>query len=499
MLLIRRAGIVTNGGAECRSPSIAWVSGTAAGSAPPKIAIARFTGPWFSYLLAGIVAGMAARDAGGRGRHGQRRCAALSGTGTEARSAATSRHAQEVVVRTSAPTRATKRRCAGVDADEETLEDGEVLVHVAKVCLTANSITYAVAGALPPLLYFKHFTDIDPSTGEFPADARPVAWGAGVVVASRKTGVPVGLRIYGMFPLSPSVTLRPVDMAATQFLDGAAQRQDLIPSYRTYRTAQDPFHNNASGTADEEDFNIAVRGLFVTGFAMAQHVLLEQGRDCALLVSSASSRTAYSAAFEAKRSAPEMQVIGVTSEANVEFTRALGLYDVVCRYRDVGSLPRQPVAFLDVAGSPKITQDVYNRFGEEVVYAAGVGLAHCGSRDLSTEPDMASLVDSCGGAKMAPLLVYPVFEKLNAVHGQKQVLHMLGEALAAFKAKFLPALRIVRHYGADEALEVFEGMASRGGNRPDQLDVVSLWPRDLAEPVAGGRGIGLAEESLDGA
>ena len=55
-----------------------------------------------------------------------------------------------------------------------------------------------------------------------------------------------------------------------------------------------------------------------------------------LVLSSASSKTAYAAAFELHGKGP--RVVGLTSPGNVEFTRGLGCYDEVLTYEEVSKL-----------------------------------------------------------------------------------------------------------------------------------------------------------------
>ena len=80
--------------------------------------------------------------------------------------------------------------------------------------------------------------------------------------------------------------------------------------------------------------------LFSTGWGMAMVAAHHPAAPAALLLTSASSRTSRAAAFAAKHHSLPVEVIGLTSAANLEFTRGLGLYDTVVTYGDVASLKK---------------------------------------------------------------------------------------------------------------------------------------------------------------
>ena len=83
--------------------------------------------------------------------------------------------------------------------------------------------------------------------------------------------------------------------------------------------------------------------LFSTGWGMAMVVANHPASPTALILTSASSRTSRAAAFTAKHHALPMEVIGVTSAGNLEYTKNLGLYSTVITYEEVASLKKQKV------------------------------------------------------------------------------------------------------------------------------------------------------------
>ena len=59
-----------------------------------------------------------------------------------------------------------------------------------------------------------------------------------------------------------------------------------------------------------------------------------------------------------------MRTVGLTSAGNVGFTSALGCYDEVVAYDDVASLPREPLAYVDCAGSTPLRRSLHAHLGE---------------------------------------------------------------------------------------------------------------------------------------
>src|SRR5262249_35323984 len=71
-----------------------------------------------------------------------------------------------------------------------------------------------------------------------------------------------------------------------------------------------------------------------------------------------------------------IRVIGLTSPSNVDFVRGLGCYDDVMTYDAIGSLPQEPTAFVDMAGSADLRRKLHHHLGDRLVYSRRVGLTH---------------------------------------------------------------------------------------------------------------------------
>ena len=239
---------------------------------------------------------------------------------------------------------------------------GYAVLRTSRVGLTANNATYAVLG--DTLRYWKFF----------PAPAgwgRVPLWGFADVVASRADGVDVGQRVYGFLPTSSHLVVRPERVGAHGFRDGTEHRSALSAVYNAYtETTADPAYQTGS-----EDLQVLYRPLFITSFTLAEQLRGAAGDGARTLVfSSASSKTAYGAA--ALLQGGPRQVVGLTSPANVAFTRSLGCYDVVLTYDEVDRLTAAPTAYIDLAGSQPLRERVHARLREDVLLDLVVGVTH---------------------------------------------------------------------------------------------------------------------------
>ena len=237
--------------------------------------------------------------------------------------------------------------------------EGEALLRVDRVGLTANNVTYAVLGES-----FRYWEFFPASAGR----GRVPLWGFAEVVASRVDGVEVGQRVYGYLPPASHLLVRPGRADARGFRDASTHRTALPSPYNAYAlttgdTAYEP---------DREDLQVLFRPLFFTSFLLAD-VLAEQDARV-LAVSSASSKTAYGTAFLLRGG--DAEVVGLTSPANVAFTEALGCYDRVMTYDDVPQLGPVPTAYVDLAGSTPLRQALHDHLRSDLVLDLVVGVTH---------------------------------------------------------------------------------------------------------------------------
>jgi len=215
--------------------------------------------------------------------------------------------------------------------------------------------------------------------------------------------------------------------------------------------------------------------LFSTGWAMSQTASVHPAKPTALILTSASSRTAMAAAFAAKHHKIPLEVVGLTSSANVDFVRGSGLYDTVCVYDDVESLKTQRAAVLDMAGDAAVQERLYSHFGGDLVYWGSVGMTH-----VQSAGRMAS-IKGTGGAPPVQCLVFTAVAEVGEVYGSDVVAKMMSDCSAAYKTAVFPAFRPVRRFGPEDTLNVYTEMA-QGGADPACSYICSLWPEALHEP-----------------
>lgn len=110
--------------------------------------------------------------------------------------------------------------CSIPDYDGIELEN-EVVLKVDKFALTANNITYGVAG---DMIGYWQFSPADLPNGNIPV------WGMGTVVKSANAELNVGDRYYGYFPMASYLLVKPEKITSRGFVDGAAHRSQLPPT-----------------------------------------------------------------------------------------------------------------------------------------------------------------------------------------------------------------------------------------------------------------------------
>jgi hypothetical protein len=273
-----------------------------------------------------------------------------------------------------------------VQLPDAPLSDGQVRVRIEHFAYTANNITYAAFGEA--MNYWQFFPVAqDAGSSDAPWGLIPV-WGFGVVVETRCAGVAVGERLYGYWPMASDVVLQPVRVSPEGFFDGAPHRTALHPVYNQYlRCAVDPLHDPAN-----EALLALLRPLFLTAWLIDDFLAdnaffgtCEGGRRGVMLLSSASSKTAYATAAQLAHR-PEVEVVGLTSAANVAFCESLGVYSRVLTYEQLDTLATDtPCVYVDFAGNGDLRKAIHSRF-TALAYSCSIGGTHvdrlAGGRDL---------------------------------------------------------------------------------------------------------------------
>ena len=249
---------------------------------------------------------------------------------------------------------------------------GEVLMRVDRFALTANNITYGVAG--DSIGYWQFFPA--PQTwGNIPV------WGFADVEISNHPEIAVGERFYGYYPMATHLMVKPEKVSVHGFVDGVAHRAQLPAVYNQYvNVAADPNYSAA-----REAQQVLYRPLFTTSFFLDDFLLENDFFGAArVILTSASSKTAIGLAHILHSKRRELcRVIGLTSSGNKSFVSSLGCYDEVVSYDEIGSLSREAAVMVDIAGGAGIRRAVHGRLQDLLRYSCAVGATHWDDASIS--------------------------------------------------------------------------------------------------------------------
>jgi NADPH:quinone reductase-like Zn-dependent oxidoreductase len=238
-----------------------------------------------------------------------------------------------------------------VNDDVPPLGDDQALLRVEVVGLTTNNVTYAALGDQ------FHYWDFFPAPA--PWGTVPL-WGFGEVVASRHPGLEVGQRFYGYYPSATYLVVTADSSHPVGFKEVSEHRAHLPSPYNTYADVADEKINSAH----LEHLHALYRPLFWTSFMLADRITdADPDARTRVVVTSASSKTAYIAAFLLQRAG--RSVVGLTSPRNVDFTRSLGVYEQVIAYDDVADLGAAPTTVIDFLGDDDLAADLRDHLGEQ--------------------------------------------------------------------------------------------------------------------------------------
>ena len=222
--------------------------------------------------------------------------------------------------------------------------------------LTSNNVTYAAFGET--MNYWGFFPTGDDGYGCIPV------WGFADVVESRcrrRRRRRALLRLLADRRRGRAATGQREQRAAS-----STARRTGASCTRSTTSTRAAALTRLTGAAQEAE-QALLRPLFITSFLIddfladndffgARHVIL----------SSASSKTAYGTAFclAQRRGGPDaVKVIGLTSPANLAFTRGLGCYDRVLAYDELATLPaRPPAVYVDFSGSAALRASIHGHW-----------------------------------------------------------------------------------------------------------------------------------------
>jgi hypothetical protein len=344
-------------------------------------------------------------------------------------------------------------------APQPPLQAGAIRLQINSFALTANNITYAAFGAA---MHYWDFYPV-PEVGDGGWGNIPV-WGFATVSESRCEDIAVGERFYGYYPMASQTTLLPVRLSPSGFSDGAEHRRELHPVYNQYlRCSTDPFYSPSS-----EAVQALLRPLFMTSFLIDDFLADNEffGANT-LLLSSASSKTAYGTAYQLAQR-PNIQVIGLTSPGNVAFCQSLGCYSQVLTYAQLEHIAADSACvYVDFAGNAGLRQHIHSRF-TNLKYNCAIGGTHLAQ--LGSAKDLPG--------PRATLFFAPAQVKKRSADWGKSVLEQrLVQAWQAFTERATrpdaPWLQTQHHQGAAAVEAVYQEVLA-GSNHPRIGHILTL-------------------------
>ena len=340
-----------------------------------------------------------------------------------------------------------------VELAQAPLGEGEVRLKVDVFSLTANNVTYGAAGDF--LKYWQFYPSGEEGWGRVPV------WGFATVTESKSPAANVGERVYGYLPMSRTFVVKPGERKNGAFADQSAHRAGLAPVYNSYVfNAGDALY-----TKDTEALQVLFRPLFTTSF-LIDDFIADAGYFGAkqVIFSSASAKTSYAAA-QLLKARGDVKVVGLTSAANVSFTKELGFYDEVLPYEAIGGMDGAvPSVFVDIAGNAGVRTAVHARFVDKLTYSCAVGATHWDAPRAD-----AALAGPAPKMFFAPDVVKKrIVDWGPAGFGQK-----VGAAWAAFLPTASRTTKVVESHGLEAAGRVFADLASGRGS-PVEGHVIAL-------------------------
>jgi Protein of unknown function (DUF2855) len=254
-----------------------------------------------------------------------------------------------------------------IDTPPITLNEGDVRLHIENFALTANNITYAVAGDL--IGYWNFFPVAEEGWGIVPV------WGHARVKESACDGVEVGERLYGFFPMAEELIVRPTKIRSSSFTDGTEHRSQLPGVYNHYTRLND----SSSHDATLEDLQAILYPLYATSYMIYDYLKdndyfgAEQ-----IIVGSASSKTAVGLLqLLADDETVTPSLVGLTSNKNKRFVEDLNVCNQIVTYNCIDrNIKKVPSVYIDMSGNADVRVLLHTHLDDYLLVSSSVGVSH---------------------------------------------------------------------------------------------------------------------------
>lgn len=333
------------------------------------------------------------------------------------------------------------------------LAENEVFLKVDRLALTANNISYAVTGE--SLGYWGFFPTEEP-WGRIPA----MGWAE--VLKSNQSRVAEGERVWGWFPLATHLKVLAGNVSSQRFADVSPHRAALAPVYSGFdRATANPLYEPS-----HEDHDSLLRGLFITSW-LVDDFLKVNGcfGSTTCLITSASSKTSIALAYCLKRSG-ELDRVGITSAANVDFCLGLGLYDRIVTYEELGGLDTgEPSILVDMAGNAGVLSRLHRHLGDRLKYSCRIGATHY---------DQSGPVEDLPGPRPEFFFAPAHIKSRSAEIGSENLMAQLGADYSGFRQSSDEWLSVERSWGPAQLEQTYRAVL-RGHAEPRVGHIVSMW------------------------
>jgi hypothetical protein len=321
---------------------------------------------------------------------------------------------------------------------ETTLAENEVILKIDKFALTANNISYGIAG---DTLGYWNFFPAEDTWGRIPA------MGYSEVVQSNCSNIEVGERVWGFVPMASHVKIIAGKVSDAGFLDISKHRDGLSPMYASFeRVKKNPFYKK-----ENEDFDMLLRGLFTTSWLVEDFMYDQQYFGATqFLITSASSKTSIALAFAVKERG-DCSSVGITSTNNKQFVEALGCYNKVVTYDDIANLANStPSLLVDMAGSQTTLEAIHVHFADQLRYSCRIGVTH--HDDLVPNELTSSAASKLPGVTPIFFFAPTQLKKRTVDWGAVETMTKIGMSLQQY-IHFCRSMMTIKHTTGVKALE----------------------------------------------
>ncbi|MFA3793216.1 DUF2855 family protein [Aliiglaciecola sp. SL4] len=327
----------------------------------------------------------------------------------------------------------------------DSLGSDEVVLKVESFGFSANNITYALFGE--KMGYWGFFPAQD-GFGIMPI------WGFATVEYSNSPDLVVGEKVFGYLPFATHLVITAGKITANDFYDVSPARKSISSVYDQYvRCSADPAYD-----PNKEDWQLNFRPLFMTSFVLDDFVGEIANPDTVnIVLTSASSKTAYGAAYLLKQHCKERglnyNVVGLTSVNNKAFTQKTVCYDLVLDYQKFATLDKNASTIvLDFSGNKPLLLDLQGHLNTSMQKMIYIGVT-----------DVESQAKSYAGELHGEFFFAPTqVNKCMKEWGGKGFMQRYAVAWGGFSKHMKPLLSTTNITGGEAIQEIYlDGLAGK--------------------------------------